>query len=97
MTVTAASFIRDERFSVFSEMPGPKVTGAVAQAKRMWGEAECGDLWDDIVSYQTAQILATGYKGVPASKTRQLSETPYDAQLKQLLSLVRPGPVVACQ
>src|SRR5690349_16057066 len=93
--MTPQEFRSDQRFKAFAETSIPTVTAAIAMASRMWDATACGDLYQDVVAYQTAVILWTGPGGAPASKTRTTYETPYDAMLKQLLALCRQGPIVA--
>jgi hypothetical protein len=84
IVLTYAEFISDGRFAPFKAQPETTVQPAIDAAHRMWDEASCGKLFKDVVTYQTAVLLSTGYGGAPASKTRTLTDTPYDKILAQL-------------
>jgi len=77
-------FISDGRFRAFRSLDQSDVEPALSAAHRIWNEENCGPLYLDIVGYQTAVFLATGYGGAPASKTRATGDTPYSAVLDRL-------------
>lgn len=84
IVLTYQEFVSDGRFSAWSESSEQTVQPAIDAAHRMWDESSCGTLYKDVVTYQTAVLLSTGFGGAPASKTRTLGETPYDRVLAQL-------------
>ena len=84
VVLTYVGFVNDGRFAPFSELSESQVQPAIDAAHRMWDETSCGSLYTDIVTYQTAVLLSTGWSGAPASKYRPPGETPYDHILAQL-------------
>ena len=95
MAVTYDQFISDFRFGSFSTLGTMKVSGALALAHKLYDETLCGDLYDELVKYETARTLWVGPNGAPASKSRLPIENPYEKTIHRLSLLVRAGPVVA--
>ncbi len=84
IVLTFSQFVNDGRFESFRALTREKVQPAIDAAHRIWSEENCGALYPDVVAYQAASLLATGFNGAPASKTRTSNETPYDRILAQL-------------
>lgn len=96
--LSADEFLGDHRFRHFKAKFGDEVQTAIDAAHSMWSEPNCGPLYKQIVTYQTAVLLSTGFGGAPASKTRTSSDTPYDKVLEQLTrGIVGSGLVLGCR
>lgn len=94
--LTYAEFSTDGRFAVFSEVDEATVQVTLDMANALYDETACGEMHGQLIAYQTAVLLSTGWSGAPASKYRPPGETPYERILDQLRRSIHTRMVVAC-
>jgi hypothetical protein len=82
--LTYAEFSSDGRFAPFSEVDEATVQVTLDLAHQIYDAEACGALHKQLIAYQTAVLLSTGWSGAPASKYRPPGDTPYDTILNQM-------------
>lgn len=94
--LTYAEFIADGRFAPFSELDEATIQVTLDVAHQLYDAEACGTMHKQLVAYQAAVLLSTGWSGAPASKYRPPGETPYDKMLEQLRRTI-PTRMLVCQ
>lgn len=94
--ITYAEFVADGRFAAFSEVDEATIQVALDVSHQLYNADACGSLHKQLVAYQAAALISTGWNGAPASKYRPPGESPFDRILDQLRRTCTTRMAIAC-